>query len=107
MKKFAILLLTVCCLAQDKPLPELSRLRLVNAFRQGIILQQQLQAAQSQVVTLQQQLNAALVAWQAVQAGEAAANGLPKGTTFEINNDTGAVKTVPPKKEEKKPEEKK
>jgi len=91
MKRIAVVLLVTLAFAQ-KPLPEVSNLRLVNSYQSAIILQAQFMQAQAA-------LNQALVEYHAVEAAEAKANGLPEGTTFTVDLVTKKATAVLPKKE--------
>lgn len=102
MKKFSILLFVAVALAADKPLPEVSNLKLVNQYQVAVIAQQSLQAAQAAVQQNQAALTKAVADYHALEAVEAKANGYPEGTTFTVDTTAGkATPVLPPKKDEK------
>lgn len=99
MRKLAVFVLIAVAFAAEKPLPEVSNLRLVNTYQSAII-------AQAQFMQAQTVLNQALLEYHATEAAEAKANGLPEGTTFSVDLVTKKATAVLPKKEDK-PEVKK
>lgn len=76
--------------AADAPkLPEVSKLRLLAAYQKAVIAQKASQDAQAQ-------LQAAINAFNVLAEKEIAENKLQKGSSFQVNVDSGEVTVIPP-----------
>jgi hypothetical protein len=106
-RKFAVLLFVAVAFAAEKPLNELSKMRLLNGYKDAVIAQQSLQAAQAAVQANQAALTKAVADYHALEAAEAKANGLGEGTTFSVDIATGTVTAVKAESKPEPPKEKK
>jgi hypothetical protein len=103
MKRLAILLLSVAALGAEKPLPEVSKLKLLTQYQKAAIYQQARDAAQAAVQSNQVALDKAIADYHALEIQEAKANGYAEGTSFSVDVAAQTVTPVaPPKKEEPK-----
>lgn len=102
MKRVGVLLLLVVAsaVAAEAPqLPEVSKLRVLSAFKSGMLAQAEAQRAQNA-------FQAKAKAYSDLVEREIEANHLPKGTTLQVDADAESVMVILPKQsEEKKPAE--
>ena len=114
--KHVVLLLTLVSvmsvMAQPpKPIMEVSELRLVNNYQAAVIANQTLQADKAAVERDTAVLNKTVEDFNNMVPEEVKKNGLPEGSTFNIDLTKPVGKRItvnppPPKKEEAKPEAK-